>query len=106
MTETGLRRSVTTAAVTLVLTAAAVALVLFKFGPGGLIYAAARLLITTMTLSEFYAENRTATRCGAGNSRILLDSYLNRPPHLTMELLEAACSSDFVNDREEAAVYA
>jgi predicted ATPase with chaperone activity len=35
-----------------------------------------------------------------------LASYLNRPPHLTMELLEAACDSYFVNDREEVAVYA
>jgi predicted ATPase with chaperone activity len=35
-----------------------------------------------------------------------LASYMNRPPHLTMDLLEAACNSYFVNDREEAAVYA
>jgi predicted ATPase with chaperone activity len=35
-----------------------------------------------------------------------LASYLNRPPHLTMELLEAACDSYFVDDREEAPVYA
>jgi hypothetical protein len=32
--------------------------------------------------------------------------YLNRPAHLTMELLEAACNSYFVNDREDVAVYA
>jgi predicted ATPase with chaperone activity len=35
-----------------------------------------------------------------------LASYLNRPPHLTMELLEAACDSYFVDDREEVPVYA
>ncbi len=34
-----------------------------------------------------------------------LASYLNRPPHLTTELLEAACDSYFVNDSEEVAVY-
>ena len=31
---------------------------------------------------------------------------MNRPPHLTMELLEAACNTYFVNDRKEVAVYA
>ena len=35
-----------------------------------------------------------------------LASYLNRPPHLTTDLLEAACNSYFVSDREEVAVYA
>jgi predicted ATPase with chaperone activity len=35
-----------------------------------------------------------------------LASYLNRPPHLTADLLEAACNSYFVDDREEPAVYA
>ena len=35
-----------------------------------------------------------------------LASYLNRPPHLTFELLEAACNSYFVSDREESVVYA
>ena len=35
-----------------------------------------------------------------------LASYLGRPPHLTADLLEAACNSYFVNDREESAVYA
>jgi predicted ATPase with chaperone activity len=33
-----------------------------------------------------------------------LASYLNHPPHLTFELLEAACNSYFVDDREEAVV--
>jgi predicted ATPase with chaperone activity len=35
-----------------------------------------------------------------------LASYLNRPPHLTLELLEAACDSYFVEDDEPAPVYA
>jgi predicted ATPase with chaperone activity len=35
-----------------------------------------------------------------------LASYLGRPAHLTPDLLEAACNSYFVNDREVAPVYA
>ena len=35
-----------------------------------------------------------------------LASYLNRPPHLTADLLDAACNSYFVDDRDEPAVYA
>ena len=35
-----------------------------------------------------------------------LASYLERPPHLTPDLLEAACNSYFVNDRQESVVYA
>jgi predicted ATPase with chaperone activity len=35
-----------------------------------------------------------------------LASYLDRPAHLTPDLLEAACNSYFVNDREVSAVYA
>jgi predicted ATPase with chaperone activity len=35
-----------------------------------------------------------------------LASYLGRPAHLTFDLLEAACNSYFVNDREESVVYA
>jgi predicted ATPase with chaperone activity len=34
-----------------------------------------------------------------------LAGYLNRPAHLTTDLLEAACDTYFVNDREEPAVY-
>ncbi|HXW05674.1 MAG TPA: hypothetical protein VD833_10615 [Vicinamibacterales bacterium] len=34
-----------------------------------------------------------------------LAGYLNRPSHLTTDLLEAACDTYFVNDREEPAVY-
>jgi predicted ATPase with chaperone activity len=35
-----------------------------------------------------------------------LASYLGRPPHLTPDLLEAACNSYFVTDREVSPVYA
>jgi predicted ATPase with chaperone activity len=35
-----------------------------------------------------------------------LASYLNRPPHLTFDLLEAACAGYFVEDAEPAPVYA
>jgi predicted ATPase with chaperone activity len=35
-----------------------------------------------------------------------LASYLGRPAHLTQDLLEAACNSYFVNDRQESVVYA
>jgi predicted ATPase with chaperone activity len=35
-----------------------------------------------------------------------LASYLERPAHLTPDLLEAACNSYFVNDRPESVVYA
>ena len=34
-----------------------------------------------------------------------LASYLGRPAHLTPDLLEAACNSYFVNEREESPVY-
>lgn len=35
-----------------------------------------------------------------------LASYLGRPAHLTPDLLDAACNSYFVNEREESVVYA
>ena len=35
-----------------------------------------------------------------------LAAYLGRPPHLTADLLVAACNSYFVNEREESVVYA
>jgi predicted ATPase with chaperone activity len=35
-----------------------------------------------------------------------LASYLDRPPHLTPDLIEAACNSYFVHDRQESVVYA
>ena len=35
-----------------------------------------------------------------------LAAYLDRPAHLTPDLLESACNSYFVNDRQESVVYA
>ena len=61
-------------------------------------------------LADYYHPRRIALRgCQPRDlikQTLSLASYLNRPPHLTMELLEAACDSYFVNEREEAAVYA
>ena len=61
-------------------------------------------------LTDYYRPRRIALRgCQPRDlieQTLSLASYLNRPPHLTMELLEAACDSYFVNEREEAAVYA
>ena len=60
-------------------------------------------------LIDYYRPRKIALR-GCHPSDLIkqalsLASYLNRPPHLTMELLEAACNSYFVNDREDVAVY-
>ena len=61
-------------------------------------------------LSEYYRPRKIALRgCHPRDlikQALSLASYLNRPPHLTMDLLEAACNSYFVDDREEPAVYA
>jgi hypothetical protein len=61
-------------------------------------------------LTDYYRPRKIALRgCHARDlikQALSLASYLNRPPHLTMELLEAACNSYFVNDREEMAVFA
>jgi hypothetical protein len=61
-------------------------------------------------LIDYYRPRRIELRgCQPGDliaQALSLASYLNRPPHLTMELLEAACNSYFVNDREDVAVYA
>ncbi len=61
-------------------------------------------------LIDYYRPRKIALRgCHPGDlikQALSLASYLNRPPHLTMELLEAACNSYFVNDREDVAVYA
>ena len=40
------------------------------------------------------------------NQAISLADYLGRPPELTTEILEAACASYFVDDREAPATYA
>jgi hypothetical protein len=61
-------------------------------------------------LGEYYRPRRIALRgCHPRDlikQALSLASYLNRPPHLTFDLLEAACNSYFVNDREESVVYA
>jgi len=61
-------------------------------------------------LGEYYRPRKIALRgCHPRDlikQSLSLASYLNRPPHLTPDLLEAACNSYFVNDREETAVYA
>ncbi len=60
-------------------------------------------------LYEYYRPRKIALRgCQPRDlikQALSLANYLNRPPHLTPELLEAACNTYFVNDREETAVY-
>ena len=61
-------------------------------------------------LAEYYRPRKIALRgCHPRDlikQALSLASYLNRPPHLTRDLIEAACHSYFVNDREEVVVYA
>ena len=61
-------------------------------------------------LAEYYRPRKIALRgCHPRDlikQALSLAAYLNRPPHLTRDLLEAACNSYFVNDREEAVDYA
>jgi predicted ATPase with chaperone activity len=60
-------------------------------------------------LYEYYRPRKIALRgCQPRDlirQALSLASYLNRPPHLTVDLLEAACNTYFVNDREETVVY-
>jgi predicted ATPase with chaperone activity len=61
-------------------------------------------------LIEYYRPRKIALRgCHPRDlikQALSLASYLNRPPHVTADLIEAACNSYFVDDREEPAVYA
>ena len=61
-------------------------------------------------LFEYYRPRKIALRgCHPRDlikQALSLASYLNRPAHLTVDLIEAACNTYFVNDREEPAVYA
>jgi hypothetical protein len=61
-------------------------------------------------LIEYYRPRKIALRgCQPRDlikQALSLASYVNRPPHLTFDLIEAACNSYFVNDREEVVVYA
>lgn len=60
-------------------------------------------------LYEYYRPRKIALRgCQPRDlirQALSLASYLNRPPHLTNDLLEAASNTYFVNDREESVVY-
>jgi predicted ATPase with chaperone activity len=60
-------------------------------------------------LYEYYRPRKIALRgCQPRDlikQALSLASYLNQPPHLTPDLVEAACNTYFVNDREETAVY-
>jgi predicted ATPase with chaperone activity len=61
-------------------------------------------------LYEYYRPRKIALRgCHPRDlikQALSLASYLNRPGHITPDLIDAACSSYFVDDREEPAVYA
>ncbi len=61
-------------------------------------------------LFEYYRPRKIALRgCHPRDlirQALSLASYLDRPSHLTADLIEAACNTYFVNDREEPAVYA
>jgi hypothetical protein len=61
-------------------------------------------------LLEYYHPRKIALRgCQPRDlikQALSLASYLNRPRHLTFDLIEAACNSYFVNDRQEVVVYA
>ena len=66
--------------------------------------------VARQLLQEYYRPRKIALRgCHPRDlirQALSLASYLNRPGHVTMDLLEAACNSYFVDDREEPAVYA
>ena len=47
-----------------------------------------------------------AAGCGTGGGGQMRLSLPGRPAHLTSDLLQAACNSYFVNDREVSPVYA
>ena len=61
-------------------------------------------------LYEYYRPRKIALRgCHPRDlikQALSLASYLKRPAHLTPDLIDAACGSYFVDDREEPAVYA
>ena len=61
-------------------------------------------------LHDYYRPRKIALRgCQPRDvikQALSLASYLGQPPHLTTELLEAACNTYFVEEREESVVYA
>jgi predicted ATPase with chaperone activity len=60
-------------------------------------------------LYEYYRPRKIALRgCQPRDlikQALSLAGYLNQPPHLTADLLDAACHTYFVNDQAETAVY-
>lgn len=66
--------------------------------------------VARQLLQEYYRPRKIALRgCHPRDlirQALSLAGYLGRPGHVTIDLLEAACSSYFVDDREEPAVYA
>jgi hypothetical protein len=66
--------------------------------------------VARQLLQEYYRPRKIALRgCQPRDlirQALSLASYRNRPAHVTLDLLEAACDSYFVDDREEPAVYA
>jgi SpoVK/Ycf46/Vps4 family AAA+-type ATPase len=61
-------------------------------------------------LADYYRPRKIALRgCHPRDlirQALSLAAFFNRPPHLTRDLLEAACNSYFIDDREEVTVYA
>jgi SpoVK/Ycf46/Vps4 family AAA+-type ATPase len=61
-------------------------------------------------LEQYYRPNRIALRgCQPRdliNQALALASFLGQPPRLTPQLMDAACASYFVHDREVPATYA
>jgi hypothetical protein len=66
--------------------------------------------VARQLLQEYYRPRKIALRgCHPRDlirQALSLAGYLGRPGHVTMDLLEAACSSYFVDDQEAPAVYA
>ena len=66
--------------------------------------------LVEQVLLQYYRPRKIALRgCHPRDlikQSLSLASYLDRPPHLTYDLLEAACNSYFVSDAAESVVYA
>ena len=66
--------------------------------------------LVEQVLLQYYRPRKIALRgCHPRDlikQALSLASYLNRPPHLTYDLVEAACNSYFVNEAPESVVYA
>lgn len=66
--------------------------------------------LVEQVLLQYYRPRKIALRgCHPRDlikQSLSLASYLDRPPHLTYDLIEAACNSYFVSDAPESVVYA